>query len=72
MPTLNERRQEILSRPIHWTDRWGVVHAATGDYLTVTDFCLWTVCEAHDVPAGAGYYGGGPATCAACKEKLSK
>lgn len=55
MATLAEKRDEILRRPVLWRDKRGVMHAATGDYLTPHDFCLWTKCGKHDVPANAGF-----------------
>ena len=66
MATLSELRDEILSRPIRWTDRNGVTHAVTGDYVVPTDFVCWTACGQHDVPAGASHYGHDDVTCLKC------
>jgi len=70
MATLRDHANEILSKPIHWADKSGVVHACTGDYLTPHDFCLWTKCGKHDVPANTGYrpQDGDQVTCPQCKE----
>lgn len=72
MATLSAHRDEILSRPIQWTDKNGVTHACTGDYLTPNDFCLWTVCGSADVPANKGYRPGNDdhVTCPNCAAKL--
>lgn len=71
MATLSEMRDDILSKPIHWIDKSGITHACTGDYLTPEDFCLWTKCEKHDVPADAGYRpgDGDKVTCKNCLRK---
>lgn len=60
-------------KPIRWADKSGAMHAAEGDWLTREDFCLWTVCGSHDVPANTGFTAGDGdvVTCPHCRDKLA-
>lgn len=62
----------VNDKPVLWTDKRGVVHAAEGSWLTPGDFCLWTVCGSADVPANKGYHPGtgDKVTCPDCLTKL--
>lgn len=62
----------VDDKPVLWTDKNGVTHAAEGDWLTRDDFCLWTVCGSADVPANKGYHpgAGDKVDCHDCLAKL--
>jgi len=65
-----------MKREIYWDAPDGLIHVCEGDYLTPgkTNFCLWTKCGKHDVPANEGYYtrNGKPVvTCAACIQEAA-
>lgn len=65
--------RKVNDKPVLWTDKGGVTHAAEGDWLTPRDFCLWTVCGSADVPANKGYHpgDGDKVTCTSCATKLA-
>lgn len=64
--------RKVGGKPVWWTDKNGVTHAAEGDWLTPDDFCLWTVCGSADVPANKGYHPrpDDKMTCAKCAKLL--
>ncbi len=66
--------RKVDGKPVLWTDPAGVTHAAEGNWLTPSDFCLWTVCGSADVPANKGYHpgDGDKVTCQKCLEATSK
>lgn len=63
----------VDGKPVYWTDKRGVTHAAEGSWLTREDFCLWTVCGSADVPANTGYHpgNGDKVTCPNCISKIT-
>jgi hypothetical protein len=69
-----EVTRTVNDKPVYWTDKTGVTHAAEGDWLTPEDFCLWTVCGQKDVPANKGYHPqrGDEVTCPACIKTLAE
>jgi hypothetical protein len=64
--------REINGMPLRWGDPHSLVHAVEGANLVPTDFCLWTICELHDVPANCGVRSRAKVTCPHCLEKLAE
>lgn len=64
--------REINGMPMRWGSPDYLVHAVEGSNLTPEDFCLWTICGLHDVPANTGVRSRAKVTCPQCAEKLAE
>lgn len=65
--------REINGMPMRWGDADYIIHAVEGNNLAGGgNFCLWTICGLHDVPANTGVRSRAKITCPHCLEKLQE